>query len=208
MGVGDRAALQVAARVPDTEAEGPFLRYALWLQGCPLRCPGCCNPDFLPFTGGDRLSVAALAAEIRAAPGIEGATFLGGEPFAQAGPLALLAGELRAAGLGVIAFSGFRLEELRARGAEAARLLAALDLLVDGPFVAAQASTRRRFVGSENQRLHFLTDRYRGLDDGAGGIGPGPGPVEVRLRGDRLFLSGLPLPGLAGALAGGREEGG
>ena len=44
--------LSVAQIVPCTEAEGPGRRFALWFQGCPLRCPGCCNPEMLPFTGG------------------------------------------------------------------------------------------------------------------------------------------------------------
>lgn len=193
--------VEVAARVPDTEAEGPGLRYALWLQGCPLRCRGCCNPGMLPFGLGQRVPVAALLGEIRAAPGIEGVTLLGGEPFAQAGPLAPLAAGIRAAGLGLVAFSGFTLEELRARGPEERELLGRLDLLVDGPYVASRASTRRRFVGSDNQRVHFLTGRYRHLDDGAGGIGAGEAPGEIRIRAGRIFLSGVPDAGLVRALA-------
>jgi len=185
-------------------AEGPFLRYALWLQGCSLRCPGCCNPEMLSPEGGAPLDVSELLAEIRAAPGIEGVTLLGGEPFEQAGPLAELARGVRRAGLGVMAFSGYTLHELRARRG-CGPLLAEIDLLVDGPYQAARRSARRRFVGSDNQRVHFLTGRYRALDDGDGGIGGGQGPVEVRVRGGRLFVSGAPDAGLLAALrAGGR----
>ena len=39
--------LSVAQIVSCTEAEGPGKRFALWFQGCPLRCPGCCNPEKL-----------------------------------------------------------------------------------------------------------------------------------------------------------------
>lgn len=28
-----------------TESEGPGKRFAIWVQGCEKRCPGCCNTD-------------------------------------------------------------------------------------------------------------------------------------------------------------------
>src|SRR5436853_1554089 len=87
--------LQVSQIVACTEAEGPGRRFALWFQGCPLRCPGCCNPEMLPFEGGQERTVAALLAEIDEAAtehgGIEGITLLGGEPLAHAAGAAALA---------------------------------------------------------------------------------------------------------------------
>src|SRR5215468_7032472 len=86
--------LQLAQVVPCTEAEGPGRRFAVWFQGCPLRCPGCCNPEFLPFKGGQTTTVAEMAewmARSREETGIEGITLLGGEPFAHAAAGAALA---------------------------------------------------------------------------------------------------------------------
>src|ERR1700680_524461 len=86
--------LRIAQTVPRTEAEGPGRRFALWFQGCPLRCPGCCNPEMLPFEGGQEWTVAALLAEIDGATrehDIEGITLLGGEPLAHAAGAAALA---------------------------------------------------------------------------------------------------------------------
>src|ERR1700688_933327 len=80
-------ALQVAQILPATEAEGPGLRFALWFQGCPLRCPGCCNPEMLPFEGGRSMRLADVVAQVENAAqrdGIEGITLLGGEPLAHA----------------------------------------------------------------------------------------------------------------------------
>src|SRR5450755_585200 len=86
--------LSVAQIVPCTEAEGPGRRFALWFQGCPLRCPGCCNPEMLPFDGGTRMTVADVARQIaqaRKVSPIEGITLLGGEPLAHAAGAAWLA---------------------------------------------------------------------------------------------------------------------
>ena len=83
----DNPSLRVAQIVPCTEAEGPGRRFALWFQGCPLRCPGCCNPEMLPFEGGQLLSLAYVVRQLRESAAehqIEGITLLGGEPLAHA----------------------------------------------------------------------------------------------------------------------------
>ncbi len=49
--------VQIAQIVPRTKAEGPGERFALWFQGCPFRCPGCCNPEMLSFEGGQQTTV-------------------------------------------------------------------------------------------------------------------------------------------------------
>ena len=56
--------LQIANIVPCTEAEGPGRRFALWFQGCPLRCPGCCNPEYLPFKGGNSIAIADIVEQL------------------------------------------------------------------------------------------------------------------------------------------------
>src|SRR2546423_10739481 len=86
--------VRVAQIVPSTEAEGPGRRFALWFQGCPLRCPGCCNPEMLPFQGGQSVRVADVLEQVRVAAtrnGVEGITLLGGEPMAHAAGAAALA---------------------------------------------------------------------------------------------------------------------
>src|SRR5207249_5294281 len=98
----DAGCLQVAQVVPVTEAEGPGRRFALWFQGCPLRCPGCCNPEMLPFEGGTVRPVDEVLDEVRLArdrDAIEGITLLGGEPLAHAAGAAALARGARALGL-------------------------------------------------------------------------------------------------------------
>ncbi len=194
--------LNLAARVSSTEAEGPGRRYALWVQGCPLRCPGCCNPHMLAFETAEMVGVDELAAEILDVPDIEGVTFLGGEPFSQAEALADLGHRCRAAGLSVMVFSGYTLERLRRGGPGWAELLDAIDLLVDGPYLRDRYTTARRWIGSDNQRAHFLTERYRHLDEGADGWDPGPNTLELRLTGGELTINGFPHPDVGRLLGG------
>ena len=179
--------LSIAQVVPCTEAEGPGKRFAVWFQGCPLRCPGCCNPEFLPFAGGEQRTVAELAGQMAAA-GVEGITLLGGEPFAHAIGAAALAGAARDLGLSVMVFSGYTIEQLRARSDQAAAdLLNRTDILVDGPYLQGQPDTERRWVGSRNQRIHFLTDRY-GYDD----RWRRRNTLEIRLVDGELSVNGFP----------------
>jgi anaerobic ribonucleoside-triphosphate reductase activating protein len=186
------AILAVAQIVPCTEAEGPGRRFALWFQGCPLRCPGCCNPEMLPFEGGFRLRVAEAVDRLRAAAaeqGIEGITLLGGEPLAHAQGAAALARAARLLGLTVMVFSGYTLEEARALPDPAVgELLTHTDILVDGPFLRELPETRRRWIGSANQRIHFLTDRYRADDP----CWRQPNTLEIRLTGTELTVNGFP----------------
>jgi anaerobic ribonucleoside-triphosphate reductase activating protein len=146
----------------------------------------------LPFEGGWEVSVDELAAQIdtaRERHGIEGLTLLGGEPLAQAAGLAALAHRVRALGLSVMVFSGFTLEEIRERAdPDVLDLLAETDLLVDGPFLRDQPEMGRRWVGSRNQRVHALTDRYR-VDDPCWSR---PNTLELRLAGGTLTVNGFP----------------
>ena len=155
--------LRLYAQVPRTRALGPFRRFALWVQGCHLGCPGCMTPDALPFDGGRFVSIESLAAEILAVDDIEGLTISGGEPFSQAAGLTTLMGYLRSRrDLGLILYSGYRLRDLQRqarRDAGVARLLAEIDLLIDGPYRAAR-NDGAPLRGSANQKVWPLTERY------------------------------------------------
>ncbi len=190
--------LQVAHWVPVTEAEGPGRRFALWLQGCPLRCPGCCNPEMLPTTGGEPIAVPRLTALVLAAAEqhqIEGITLLGGEPTAQASAAATLARNVQRSGLSVMLFTGFTLEELRARRDPAIEdLLAHTDLVIDGPYLRDQPEPQRRWIGSANQRIHCLTERYR-ADEACWSR---PNTLELRLVDGQLWVNGFPAAQAAG----------
>ena len=157
------AQLRLARVLLGTTAEGPGVRAAVWVQGCSIRCNRCINPHLFSPRGGEMHDPVALVGQA-VARGCEGLTLLGGEPFDQAAACADLAEAGRRAGLGVITFTGYELESLRERDESCGRLIAATDLLVDGPYRRREAETERSLVGSANQRFLHLTDRYADFD--------------------------------------------
>jgi anaerobic ribonucleoside-triphosphate reductase activating protein len=173
----------IHATEPRSRANGPGTRFVVWMQGCTLACPGCFNPATHAL-GGEELEIDALLARIPA--GVDGLTISGGEPLEQpAATLALLRGA-RARGLSTLIFSGFTIDEIRAR--EPA-VLDTLDVLVDGRYVARErlgAGLR----GSSNQRIHLLSDRHTLAEVEATPV------AEVRIAPDgSVVLTGVaPVP--------------
>ncbi len=141
------------------------------------------------------MTTGELADRILSTPGLEGVTFVGGEPFSQAQALAGLAWHVRRAGLGVMTYTGYTVHELLSGAvADAAWLLCSSDLLMDGRY-RMDLPTQKRWRGSDNQRLIALTDRYGNLVDGWNR--PTGQDFEVRVRADgTLEVLGIPPVGL------------
>jgi anaerobic ribonucleoside-triphosphate reductase activating protein len=161
--MGALAAVTVSRTLERCEVLGPGRRAVIWVQGCPLRCPGCLAPQTLPFDGGTVVPVADLAAWLIGLDDIEGVTISGGEPFAQADSLAALIDQVRSVrpDFTAMCYSGFTLAALR-RGTSGQRdLLDRIDLLVDGPYQRGKHGNLR-WRGSANQRIVALSGRYGG----------------------------------------------
>ncbi len=69
-------------------SDGPGLRFAVFMQGCPLRCGCCHNPDTWDFAGGKEYSAEEIvqkASRYKSYFGNKGGlTVSGGEPLMQA----------------------------------------------------------------------------------------------------------------------------
>lgn len=186
--------LNLASWIPCTEVEGPGKRAALWVQGCDKRCIGCCNPGYLKIVERDILSAETMIERLLTAHDewdLEGVTFLGGEPFLQAQGLAVVAEAVSRAGLSVMTFTGYTLQELKDLSLPGTRrLLAWTDVLVDGPYEAGSPDQSRNWVGSTNQSFHYLTGRYNSSIEGAE---VSVRSVEWRIQQDgRLVINGWP----------------
>lgn len=155
---GAGSLVNVAATRVGTRALGPGLRSVVWVQGCPFTCRGCMSPDWIPDRPARLVAPGELAAELLADARVTGLTLSGGEPMAQAAALAETVARARAErDLSVLCFTGYRLERLRRDPPDpgVARLLACVDVLVDGQYVA-ELNDGRGLRGSRNQRVHRL----------------------------------------------------
>jgi anaerobic ribonucleoside-triphosphate reductase activating protein len=168
------------------DLEGPGLRIVFFFSGCSIRCPGCCNAELFEMESGCPVNCRNVLEKYNSA-GAEGISALGGEPFDQ--PEALL--ELvRTAqtefSLGVMVFSGYELAYLKDNFSP---LLSYIDILKTGPFIREKACSNRRWIGSENQQFHFLSERYNYCRQDF----EQANEFEICLKEDELIISGFPI---------------
>ena len=151
--------LRLHAFEPASRSNGPGLRAVVWFQGCTLRCPGCFNPATHEPQGGYQSDTETLAGEILAlGTRIEGISISGGEPFQQPEALLDLLQRLAASHLSRLVFTGYTLPEI-GNLPFGPDILTQVDVLIAGRYVASQR-TDHPLLGSANQQLHLLTDRY------------------------------------------------
>ena len=145
-------------------ANGPGVRVSLFVSGCTHRCTGCFNQEAWDFNYGQPFDQTVIDRILRDldADYVTGLTLLGGEPFEpqNQGPIVELLRQVKAKypDKSIWAFSGYLFDgdilSGRLGDPEVTReYLSYLDVLGDGPFVAARKNLTLRFRGSDNQRL-------------------------------------------------------
>lgn len=153
--------LNVYKIIKNTGVEGPGRRFCIWVQGCKKHCKGCFAKQTWDFGTGKNYSTEDIWTSIKQEKDIEGITLLGGEPFEQAQALSEITHLAKTAGLSVVCFTGYTLEELKiSQDPYVHQLLQNIDLLIDGGFEQENFDLSRPWVGSSNQRYIFLTDFY------------------------------------------------
>lgn len=154
--------LKIAQIEECTELLGPYRRFVFWVHGCCFDCPGCIaeNTKKGPYI---EININDLAEQIIESP-TEGITISGGEPFLQAESVSELIKLIKKQkDIGVIIYSGFKIEEIKKKE-QMADLLNYTDILIDGQYIK-ELDDERPFIGSANQRLHYITERYKKIGE-------------------------------------------
>ena len=157
--------VRIAGQVKHSAVDGPGVRYALFLQGCPHGCRACQNPDTHDPMGGTERVLSEVIKEILGTKFLDGITLSGGDPLFQPEASMEIAKAAKEAGLSVWAYTGWTFEQLTGEDPKGIRppehakdVLEYIDVLIDGRYdddLHVSDDERQKYMwrGSTNQRL-------------------------------------------------------
>lgn len=184
-----------------TKVLGPGTRVAVWFHGCFRNCPGCIAAGMNNSSDFSSYKVEELVSKISSIEGVEGLTISGGEPFQQnLSELCIFLKMIRQnTKLSIMAYTGYIMAELIA-DPQKKKLLEYIDILIDGPYIE-HLDYGQLWRGSENQKIYFLSSRYKALE---GIIEKKKGrPIEVDfIEGLQFSMTGVPPRGFREKLKG------
>lgn len=155
MGCPNRQA-RILKTFKETYADGPGIRYSVYLAGCTHYCKGCHNPESWNFNQGELVTesvINRMRLEIAVNPMLTGITISGGDPFDSPDGLLLLLEGFECLNKNMWVYTGYTLEQILASGDEAKlSCLRYIDILVDGEYKQELRDTSG-FKGSTNQRF-------------------------------------------------------
>ncbi len=187
MSIYEKSIIKVSHVEESTDLLGPYNRFVIWVHGCCFDCEGCLAEN-TKNGAYEEVEINSLANRI-ANSLCEGITISGGEPFLQASALLCLIRKIKEQrDIGIVVYSGFTLEELK-QDDEMSLLLSEIDILIDGRYIK-ELDDNRAYVGSSNQRIHYLSSRYTNI--GKEYYGANKRRAEIKLTGTQAILIGVP----------------
>jgi anaerobic ribonucleoside-triphosphate reductase activating protein len=171
--------------VASTQSLGPYSRFAIWVQGCLKRCPGCISKDSQALDGGYDADTSDLAANVINTPNIEGITISGGEPFLQSEALVDLIKRVKSKkDIGVIVYTGNDFEEVKEN-----ELAGLCDIIIDGTY-REDLNDGLSLRGSSNQNICLITERY--AKEAKNIYGVQGRKIELHIMEGRTTMVGIP----------------
>ena len=141
--------MRIAGMKSCSLVDGPGVRFAIFTQGCPHRCPGCHNAHTWDPAGGYSISTDELSDMIWNHKRIDGVTISGGEPFDQQEECVKLLKQIPKY-LNVCIYTGYEWDEIK--DTELARMA---DYVVVGKF-EQDKKINGKYYGSSNQRIIYV----------------------------------------------------
>lgn len=138
---------------------GPGCRFVIWVQGCSLHCKGCWNKDMWAFGVAQEFSLDEILSMIKSHLNqIEGVTILGGEPLDQYSEVLELSKQIKSLDLTLMIFTGY--EDVELTNVRYSEIFDFTDILITGRYIEDLRNIEQQWIGSTNQKIHFLTNKY------------------------------------------------
>lgn len=152
-------------------ANGPGIRTSVFVSGCPIRCPGCHNPELQDYDVGtelDRQVIEKIIAALKKDGIHRDLSILGGEPLAprNISHVLWLCRKVKdeIPGVKIWVWTGYDFKERFENTSNILRqknfcdIMDVVDVVVDGPFVESLKPGEHPWRGSSNQRIISLRD--------------------------------------------------
>ena len=153
--------MKYAGIIKNDLAAAPGISTTFFVQGCPIKCPGCHNPEAQSFESGKDFSQSIIDELEQAlfANGIQRTLcIMGGEPLCAENLFLteLIIREIKKdfPHIKIYIWTGYTYEELLKNSNKSLRyILSTIDTLVDGPYIESQRDITLPMRGSRNQRI-------------------------------------------------------
>lgn len=153
--------MRYAGLIKNDVTAAPGVCVSFFVQGCPHRCPGCHNPESWDFDGGMEFTPEVLNEIVQAlhANGIERSfCLMGGEPLCEENAFMshMIVSYIKehSPNTKIYIWTGGLYEDLiHSPHSHIIKTLALADVLIDGPYIAAERDVTLPMRGSRNQRI-------------------------------------------------------
>ena len=159
--------MRYAGLIKNDLAAAPGVCVTFFVQGCPLKCPGCHNPEAWDFDGGKEFSMKVLADIMNglSANGIERPLcIMGGEPLCTENLFltTLIIKEVKhyKPDTKIYLWTGYTYEDLKEKqNPRIDYIFDNIDFLIDGPYIQELRDITLSMKGSSNQRIIDLSEK-------------------------------------------------
>jgi anaerobic ribonucleoside-triphosphate reductase activating protein len=180
---------------------GPGKRIGIWLQGCSIHCEGCISMDTWQFNI-NKVPLNDLKQVLEVwLPQCDGITISGGEPFDQENALLELLEFLNSYKKNILVYSGYSFDVLKEKELVQNGFI---DVLISEPYNHTATQTKR-LLGSDNQRVHFLT--ALGNSEFATYLEqPLEKELDIHITEETVWMAGIPINGMKEITQAGKEN--
>jgi anaerobic ribonucleoside-triphosphate reductase activating protein len=148
----DLSRLSVAGIVHSTAADGPGLRTALYVAGCPIHCEGCHNKQWWNIESGAERTLDSVYEELMEDD--TNISILGGEPLYQYPQILQLCQMIKEKhpDKTIWLWSGYEWNYI---AEHLPGIVEVTDALITGPYIEELANPNCEWAGSINQEIHY-----------------------------------------------------